>query len=152
MQSCASTSMRPLFRNFAMTLVIGALSIHSGRASAQDSVLVTVEPAPGSASGSKKCSDAQKGDGGGNKYVICADPDSRSTTAHGPNHDVTVVWKLTDTTGKGWLFPLSQGIVIDGKQNKKNSNGNQPWTITQASASSYTATSTKDQKKYGYTI
>jgi hypothetical protein len=144
--------MRPLFRNFAMTLVIGALSIHSGHASAQDPVLVTVEPAPGSASGNKKCSDGQTGDAAGNKYVICADPDSRSTTPHGQNHDVTVVWTLTDTTGKGWMFPLSQGVLVDSKQNKKNSSGNQPWTITQASTSSYTATNTKDQKKYGYTI
>lgn len=125
---------------FSMVALIGV----GGGVSAQP-VLVTITQ---TSTSSPNCSDPQPGPGG-LQYIVCVSTDPVQTTGSG---SVSITW----TTGSGgWAFPASQGgIVIDSKQNKSKSNGNQPWTVTQASTSNYTATNTKEngQKKYAYTV
>jgi hypothetical protein len=137
-----------LARNFLVAFAIAVL--FCGAAAAQP-IKVTVQPTAYSPAAKEKCSDPQPGPSGNLK--ICVDPDSYSTSGS-PGSPVTVTWALNNTVGDtGWVFPQYQGIVVDSKQNKKNSNGTNPWTVTPGSTQ-YSANSTKEngQKKYSYTV
>jgi len=141
-----------LARIFFAPFAMAALSCVGVSVSAQN-VTVTVQPSSYNPTGSQKCSDAQPGPSGNLK--VCVDPDTYSTPSGNPGTPVTVSWKLDNTVGDtGWIFPQYQGIVIDSKQNKKNSNGNNPWSVTPGSTTAYSATSTKENgsKKYSYTV
>jgi hypothetical protein len=134
--------------SFALTLAIGVLLVHSVTASAVDTVQVTVSTS--NVTG-WTCSDPQIGDAQGGQYVVCVKPEQVTTTDDGSG-GVTVTWML-DVTG-GWMFPVTQGIVIDAKGNKAKTTGNNKWTVTPCSAGQCTAKNRKENgnKKYGYTV
>jgi hypothetical protein len=150
MQPHAIASKGRLCWDLTLTLAFGVLLVHSVVAAAADSVQVKVSTTK--IQGWACSADPQIGDAQNNSYYVCVDKETVNTTDEG-NGKVTVTWTL-DVTG-GWTFPASQGIDIDAKSNKKNSNGNKKWTlITPCSASQCTAKNDKESgnKTYRYTV
>ena len=147
MQPRARASDGGLGRGFALRLIFGVLLAHSVFAIAADDVTVKVSRT--NITG-YTCSDPQIGDAQGNQYVVCVNKDTVTTTDNAGK--VTVTWAL-DTSG-GWVFPYTQGIDIDAKSNKTNSNGNKKWTVAPCSDAQCTATNDKENgnKRYRYTI
>jgi hypothetical protein len=147
MQPHARATDGELGRGFAQTLIFGVLLAHSVIAVAADNVMVKVSK---TSIGGYTCSDPQIGDAQGNQYMVCVDKGTITTTDNAGN--VAVTWML-DTSG-GWVFPYTQGVDIDAKGNKTNSNGNKKWTVTPCSDAQCTATNAKENgnKRYQYTI
>ena len=97
------------------------------------------------------CMDYSQTGPGGTPYWVCVSVDPIHTSGQS-GAPVSVTWTLTGSAG--WAFPLAQGISIDSKRNKTNSNGDRAWTVTSATATQYTAINNREtgNKKYQYTI
>ena len=147
MQPRVGAVITKLGRGSALGFFLCMLLSHSGVAMAADAVAVKVSR---TMVAGWTCSDPQVGDAGGNQYYVCVDKDTVTTTDN--RGKVAVDWTL-DPAG-GWAFPHRQGIDIDSKGNKKNSNGNKKWTVGACTDTVCSATNDKEngQKKYAYTI
>jgi hypothetical protein len=97
-----------------------------------------------------KCSAVSQSAPGG-PYFVCVSQEP----ATAPSGSSTITWTLSNPPS-GCDFPMGQGGIIVDKGNKKKTTGHNSWTVTASTPPPtpiyYTATSTKDGKKYAYTI